>query len=131
MTGRIRMAENPRHRIPAALLAALAAVSLAGAVHAKDPAPAAKHIILFIADGMQPENESAAGRYLAGKEDGLSFHAFPYRGWVATWDVNVYNRQAARAGAPPYSPSSIRPKLGCDAHPAGRDPVRGSGPRYT
>jgi len=41
MTGRIRMAENPRHRIPAALLAALAAVSLAGAVHAKDPAPVA------------------------------------------------------------------------------------------
>ena len=131
MMGRIRRTESPRSRIPACLLIALAAVSFASDVHAKEAAPVAKHVILFIADGMQPENEIAAGRYLAGKDDGLSFHAFPYRGWVATWDVSVYNRRAARAGAPPYTPSAVRPKLGCDAVPLGVDPLRRAGSRYT
>lgn len=132
MTDRIRMAINPRRRFLTCLLIALAvaAGSFAGAAGAKEPSPVAKHMILFVADGMQPENESAAGRYLAGKDDGLSFHAFPYRGWVATWDVNVYNRQASRAGAPPYNPSAIRPKLGCDAVLPGKDPLRGNGTRY-
>jgi alkaline phosphatase len=125
MTGRMRMDWKPRHPLLACFLIALAAASFAGAVHAREPAPVAKHIILFIADGMQADNEIAAGRYLAGKDDGLSFHAFPYRGRVATWDVTVYNRQAARAGAPPYNPAAIRPKLGCDPVP------RGTGSRYT
>ena len=75
------------------------AASFANATHAKESAPVARHIILIIGDGMQPENEIAAGRYLTGRDDGLAFHAFPYRGFVATWDVTVYNRQAPRYGA--------------------------------
>ena len=85
------------------------AVSFANAIHAKESAPVAKHIILVVGDGMQPENEIAASRYLTGTDDGLAFHAFPYRGFVATWDVTIYSRQA------PYNPSAINPKMGCDA----------------
>ncbi len=48
-----------------------------------------KHIILFIGDGMHLEREIAASRYLFGKDQRLVFHGFPYRGNVATWDVNT------------------------------------------
>jgi len=104
---------------------------LAGAAHAGEPAPVANHIILVIGDGMQAGNETAASRYLFGRDDGLSFHAFPYRGWVATWDVTVYNRQAPSLGLPPYNPSAVNPKAGCDAAPAGKAPAPPGGPRYT
>ena len=96
------------------------AVSFANAIHAKESAPVAKHIILIVGDGMQPENEIAASRYLTGTDDGLAFHAFPYRGLVATWDVTTYNRQAPRHGAKPFNPSAIIPKAGCDAAQYGK-----------
>ena len=120
---------------PASILSRLLALSLAalcaGAAHAGEPAPVAKHIILVIGDGMQADNEIAASRYLFGRDDGLSFHAFPYRGWVATWDVTVYNRRAPRLGLPPYNPSAIHPKAGCDAVPAGKSPAPPGRGRYT
>ena len=100
---------------PFILLVFVLAALLAGAAHAKETVPVAKHIILFIGDGMHLENEIAAGRYLTGRDEGLSFHAFPYRAWVATWDVTVYNRHARRSGAPAYNPSAVNPKFGCDA----------------
>ena len=96
------------------------AVSFANAIHAKEGAPVAKHIILVVGDGMQPENEIAASRYLTGTDDGLAFHSFPYRGVVATWDVTTYNSQAPRHGAAPYNPSAITPGAGCDAAPSGK-----------
>jgi len=95
---------------PLSLLCALVLVApCVSAGHAKEGAPVAKHIILVVGDGMQPENEIAAGRYLTGTDYGLAFHAFPYRGIVATWDVTIYSGQA------PYNPSAINPKIGCDA----------------
>ena len=104
-------------------------VSFATASHAKESAAVAKHIILVIGDGMEPENEIAASRYLTGTDDGLAFHAFPYRGLVATWDVNTYNRQASRYGAKPFNPSAIIPRAGCDAAQYGKPrrlPERGA-----
>ena len=92
--------------------------------------PVAKHIILIVGDGMQPENEIAASRYLTGTDDGLAFHAFPYRGLVATWDVTTYNRQASRRGAKPFNPSAIIPRAGCDAAPSGKAASRKEGPLY-
>jgi len=94
--------------------------------HAKETAAVAKHIILIAGDGMQPENEIAASRYLTGTDDGLAFHAFPYRGVVATWDVTIYSRQA------PYNPSAINPKMGCDAARTGNVAAsRRGATRYT
>lgn len=79
----------------------------------KSEAPqAAKHIILFIGDGMHLENEIAASRYLYGTDDRLSFHRFPYQNDMTTWDVTTYNEYASRAGQPLYSPSAIAPQLG-------------------
>jgi alkaline phosphatase len=122
---------KPRFTAPLFLLCVLVlTISLAGAIHAKESAPIARHIILIIGDGMQPENEIAAARYLTGRDDGLAFHAFPYRGFVATWDVTVYNRQAPRYGAASYNPSAINPRVGCDAVPSGKADARRNGPRY-
>jgi alkaline phosphatase len=122
---------KPRLAAPLSLLCVLVlTAAFADAIHAKEDAPVARHIILVIGDGMQPENEIAASRYLTGTDNGLSFHAFPYRGVVATWDVTVYNRQAPRYGAAPYNPSAINPRVGCDAVPSGKADGRGNGPRY-
>jgi alkaline phosphatase len=117
-----------KHRLPlplSLLLAFMLAVCLAPAGHAKENVPVAKHIILMIGDGMQFENEIAASRYLHGRDEGLAFHAFPYRGFVATWDVSTYNRQAPRYGAAPYNPSAITPRVGCDALQSGQTKVSG------
>ena len=112
---------KPRFKIFLSLLCLFVlAASFANAIHAKESAPVAKHIILIVGDGMQPENEIAASRYLTGTDDGLAFHAFPYRGLVATWDVTTYNRQASRYGAKPFNPSAIIPKAGCDAAQYGK-----------
>ena len=120
-------------RRPAILLALCALVLTAGfpgAPHAGEPLPAARHIILIIGDGMIPENETAASRYLFGRDECLAFHAFPYRGFVATWDVTVYNRQATQSGAAPYSPTAIHPRVGCDVVPSGKSEHRNSLARY-
>ena len=122
---------KPRLTAPLFLLCVLVLTStFAPAIHAKESSPVARHIILIIGDGMQPENEIAAGRYLTGRDDGLAFHAFPYRGFVATWDVTAYNRQAARYGAAPYNPSAINPRAGCDAVPSAKADARRNEPRY-
>jgi alkaline phosphatase len=123
--------DNPRLNLFLTLLCAFVlAASFSDATHAKEGAPVARHIILIIGDGMQPENEIAASRYLTGTDDGLASQAFPYRGFVATWDVTTYNRQAPRYGAAPYSPSAINPRAGCDAVPSGKADARRNGPRY-
>jgi alkaline phosphatase len=87
--------------------------------------PAAKHVIFFIGDGMSAQTEVAASRYLYGTDDGLAWQKFAARAHVATWDVNVYNGNARRAGIPPYSPSSFKPMFGYDARANGRAPRTG------
>lgn len=74
----------------------------------------AKHIILFIGDGMQLEHEIAASRYLFGRDTELSFHKLMYKGYVATWDVTTYNRYALAGGLPPYTPTGFNPTVGYD-----------------
>jgi len=84
--------------------------------------PSVKHVIFFIGDGMSAGTEIAASRYLYGKDDGLAWHKFPAKAYVATWDVNVYNANARRSGHPPYSRSSFMPLLGYDARAVGAMP---------
>ena len=134
---RKRMKPRPRSFL-SLLFAILLAVSFTPASHATDSAPVAKHIILIIGDGMQPENEIASSRYLRGRDDGLAFHAFPYRASVATWDVTTYNRQAPRSARAPtprpspprwaatrYGPETLPPSpVMSAARPKARNPRR-------
>jgi len=116
---------KPRLRSLLFILCALVfAASLPPSIDAKESASVAKHIILIAGDGMQPEDEVAASRYLTGTDDGLAFHSFPYRGVVATWDVTTYSRQAS------YNPSAINPKAGCDATRTGKAAAPRSNTRY-
>jgi len=103
------------------------AVVFLGAIIAIHPAcgrqaPATKHVIFFIGDGMSVQAEVAASRYLTGRDDGLAWQKFPGKAYVATWDVNVYNGNARRAGRPPYSRSSFNPHLGYDVKANGPEP---------
>lgn len=82
----------------------------------------AKHIILFVGDGMQLEHEIAASRYLFGKDTELSFHKLMYKGYVATWDVTTYNRYALAAGLPSYTPAGFNPTVGYDPLKGGLKP---------
>lgn len=89
--------------------------------------PDLKHVILFIGDGMSAQTEVAASRYLTGRDDGLSWHALPAKAYVATWDVNVYNARARRAGRPPYARGAFTPLLGYDVRTDGPRPRVGPG----
>ncbi len=86
------------------------------------PEPALKNVIFFIGDGMSALSEVAASRYLSGRDDGLAWHGLPVKACVATWDVNVYNGQARRAGRPGFSASSFMPLIGYDAKADGAKP---------
>ena len=107
-------------RVRPAVLVLCAA--LAGLFSCGRREPDLKHVILFISDGMSAQSEVAASRYLSGRDDGLAWHGFPAKAYVATWDVNVYNANARRAGRPPYSRSSFTPLVGYDARSDGPGP---------
>lgn len=109
-----------------AFLAALI-VCLLGAVLVLHPscgrrAPALKHVIFFIGDGMSAQTEVAASRYLTGTDDGLAWQKISAKAYVATWDVNVYNDNARKARRPPYSRASFTPLLGYDVKTDGPRP---------
>ena len=82
----------------------------------------AKHIILFIGDGMQLEHEIAASRYLFGRDKELSFHKLMYKGYLATWDVTTYNRYALVGGVPSYASTGFNPTVGYDPLKGGFKP---------
>jgi len=107
-------------RVRPAVLVLCAA--LAGLFSCGRREPELKHVILFIGDGMSAQSEVAASRYLSGRDDGLAWHGFPAKAYVATWDVNVYNANARRAGRPPYARSSFMPLVGYDARSDGPGP---------
>lgn len=88
-------------------------------------APALKHVIFFIGDGMSAQTEVAASRYLYGRDDGLAWQKMPGKAYVATWDINVYNGNARQARRPPYSRSAFAPLLGYDAKTDGATPRLG------
>ncbi len=79
----------------------------------------ARHIILFIGDGMHLEHEFPASRYLYGKDYHLVFHRFPYQTDVSTWDVTAYNRYG---GGRIYDPLNIIPTIGYDPKRGGKKP---------
>jgi alkaline phosphatase len=78
------------------------------------PVGETKNVILFVGDGMQLAHEIATSRYLYGRDQALSFHALPYQGSVATWDVTTYNKYAPLYGKTPYNPWAIVPRVGYD-----------------
>ena len=80
----------------------------------KDTSGNVKHIILFIGDGMELENEIATSRYLYGADIGLSWHTFPYQTYMSTWDVSSYNVYANYFEAPSYDEASFDPLVGYD-----------------
>ncbi len=82
----------------------------------------AKHIILFIGDGMQLEHEIATSRYLYGKDTALSFHKLFYRNNVTTWDVDTYNKYADSHGLLVYDPADIIPVAGYNPEEGGYRP---------
>ncbi len=88
----------------------------------KRPTGAVRHILLFIGDGMQLADETAASRYLHGKDDALFFHRLPYRSYAATWDVTTYNGRARDRGAPAFDPGRFDPLIGYDPARGGERP---------
>jgi len=82
----------------------------------------AKHIILLIGDGMQLQHEIATSRYLTGEDEELSFHKFPYRVNVSTWDVTTYNKYATKFGKASYDSTAISPTTGYDPAQGGKRP---------
>lgn len=114
-----------RSSVPKMIAVLLALVALSGWNYhdqALARAPQIKHVILIISDGMQLEHEIAASRYLYGKDKWLSFHKFPYHGFMTTWDVTTYNRYALASGEPAYDPAQIDPTVGYDPAQGGRRP---------
>jgi hypothetical protein len=109
----------------AAALSLLALVFAAGCRRPEPPAPVAKHVILFIGDGMSLGSEIAASRYLYGHDRGLAWHPFAVKAYVATWDVTVV-RQERRGRRPTSVPGSgvqPVPRIRRQARGAGAPPV--------
>ncbi|HOJ32898.1 MAG TPA: alkaline phosphatase [Candidatus Hydrogenedentes bacterium] len=81
-----------------------------------------KHIILFIGDGMQLMHEIAASRYLTGEDEKLSFHSFPHKACVATWDTSTYDAYAWWLNVPRYDEKSYDPLVGYNPQMGGKEP---------
>lgn len=122
-------------RLTVALLSVLMAMALTGPAAAAERElrvagasgrrvipPPVRHIVLFIASGMQLANQIAASRYLHGRDDGLWFQRFAYQGVVATWDRSTYDAHARARGLPAYDPQAIWPFLGYDPVLGGVEP---------
>jgi len=131
------MIAEPRRTVRTAL-GALSVLVLAAALilgvacggrHAGE-APALKHVIFFIGDGMSAASEVAASRYLYGRDDGLAWQNLPAKAYVATWDVSVYNAHARAAGQPAYWRSSFSPALGYNVRADGAKPAGGPGAEH-
>ncbi len=95
----------------------------------------AKHIILFVGDGMSIASETGASRYLYGTDDGLAWHHWSERsdgwnGYVATWDVTAYNKYAQVKNLPAYSINNLDPMIGYDLAISGPAPYPRQ-PEYT
>lgn len=95
--------------------------TLAGSQDLQAPVKIARHIILFIGDGMQLEHEIAASRYLYGKDYELVFHKMQHFD-IATWDVTTYNQYAQDSQAAPYDPKNIHPLTGYNPKRGGEKP---------
>ncbi|NTU49073.1 MAG: hypothetical protein HGA84_08750, partial [Syntrophobacteraceae bacterium] len=121
---------HDKSNVRKAMAAAFTVALLIGTIHSASikeedrpcVKPRAKHVILFVGDGMQLEHEVAASRYLYGGDAKLSFHQLPYKNSATTWDVTTYNRYAKLLGQAPYDPSQIIPTIGYDPLKGGFEP---------
>lgn len=68
-------------------------------IQVNEPAMMAKHVILFIGDGMGFEHVRAGGLFLNGAEGTLSFEAFPHTAEMTTHSVSGVTDSAAAATA--------------------------------
>jgi alkaline phosphatase len=84
--------------------------------------PTRRHVILVIGDGLQLAHEIATSRYLTGRDDGLSFHAFPVVVFKTTWNLDVYNAYASALDVRPYAPLAFDPTVGYDPALGGSAP---------
>jgi uncharacterized repeat protein (TIGR01451 family) len=101
----------------------------------------ARHVILFIGDGMNIEHEIAGSRYLYGEDSGLAWNGWGsladgWAGHAATWDVTTYNKYADSLKAAKYSAKSFNPLVGYNPglggampHPAQADSTIPKWPR--
>ncbi len=113
-----------------AVLAAAAALHLVAAGPSPSPAPPeprAKHVILFIGDGMSLESEIAGSRYLTGRDRTLAWHSLPGQWYAATWDVTAYDLNAKAAARPAYSEAVFTPSMGYDVRREGARPYPDEG----
>ena len=111
------------HRIGILIICLLIAPGCARpTIAAESPLKESRHIILFIADGMQLANEIALSRYLHGEDRALVWHDFEYQCYVATWDIDTYDRYARQGGKPRYSADSFDPIVGYDPSRGGIAP---------
>ncbi|MFW5845226.1 MAG: alkaline phosphatase [Planctomycetota bacterium] len=83
---------------------------------------APRHVILFIADGSQLAHEICVSRYLHGRDEGLSMHDFPYRGFATTWDIDTYDSWAGTLDQPRYQADQVQGLLGYNVEIAGVAP---------
>jgi Ca2+-binding RTX toxin-like protein len=89
----------------------------------------AKHIILFIGDGMNISHEVAGSRYLYGEDQALAWDDWgteavsnSWAGYATTWDVTTYNKYASANGLLPYDSSSFDPSGGYNPELGGTYP---------
>lgn len=69
----------------------------------------ARHVILFIGDGMGFEQVKAAGIYLNGSAGGLSFEQFPYQAAMVTHAAGSELTDSAAASTAMASGQKVRP----------------------
>jgi uncharacterized repeat protein (TIGR01451 family) len=77
----------------------------------------ARHVMLFIGDGMNIEHEIAGSRYLYGTDNGLAWYGWGsladgWAGYASTWDVTTYNKYADSLKVAKYSALSFDPVVG-------------------
>jgi alkaline phosphatase len=89
----------------------------------------AKHVLLFIGDGMNIAHEVAYSRYMTGEDDRLPWSrsiagddAFDFFGYAATWDVTTYNRLALSQHAPPFDEDGFSYRVGYSVQQGGASP---------
>lgn len=87
----------------------------------------AKHILLFIGDGMNIQHEVAGSRYLYGANFGLAWHDWGqlsngWAGYCSTWDVTTYNKYADAQGRTRYVSPGAPASLGANDATLGYNP---------
>lgn len=84
----------------------------------------AKHIVLWIGDGMPKASEIAYARYRHGSCSGLPWASWPVSGYCTTWSVNTYNSFVKERNMKKFKESTFLTDPAAFAR-AGYDPALG------